>query len=84
MQQRADAKDDWIRQTDAKITESATECQIQAQDSTERYQSSRVVTSQSLWGGLEALGALKLLSGGSAAVGDLHMVTGRDLNLVVG
>jgi len=36
---------------------------------------------------LEALGALKLLSGGSAslaAVDDLHQATGRDLNLVVG
>lgn len=37
--------------------------------------------------GVEALGALKLLSGGSAslaAVDDLHQATGRDLNLVVG
>lgn len=36
---------------------------------------------------LEALGALKLLSGGSAslaAVDDLHQATGRGLNLVVG
>lgn len=36
---------------------------------------------------LEALGALKLLSGGSAslaAMDDLHQATGRDLNLVVG
>jgi len=36
---------------------------------------------------IEALGALKLLSGGSAslaAVDDLHQATGRDLNLVVG
>lgn len=36
---------------------------------------------------LEALGALKLLSGGSAslaAVDDLHQATGRDLNVVVG
>ncbi len=35
---------------------------------------------------LEALGALKLLSGGSAslaAVDDLHMATGRDLNLAI-
>ena len=42
------------------------------------------------WGGvkkIEALGAIKLLSGGSAslaAVDDLHQATGRDLNLVVG
>lgn len=36
---------------------------------------------------IEALGALKLLSGGSAslaAVHDLHQATGRDLNLVFG
>jgi hypothetical protein len=36
---------------------------------------------------IEALGALKLLSGGAAslaAVDDLHQATGRDLNLVVG
>lgn len=36
---------------------------------------------------IEALGALKLLSGGSAslaAVDDFHQATGRDLNLVVG
>ncbi|SMS12806.1 Conserved hypothetical protein [Pseudomonas viridiflava] len=36
---------------------------------------------------IEALGALNLLSGGSAslaAVSDLHQATGRDLNLVVG
>ncbi|RMN36886.1 hypothetical protein ALQ61_03937 [Pseudomonas coronafaciens pv. zizaniae] len=36
---------------------------------------------------IEALSALKLLSGGSAslaAVDDLHQATGRDLNLVVG
>jgi hypothetical protein len=36
---------------------------------------------------IEALGAFKLMSGGSAslpAVDDLHQATGRDLNLVVG
>jgi hypothetical protein len=36
---------------------------------------------------IEALGALKLLSGGSAslaAVDDLHLATGQDLNLAVG
>jgi hypothetical protein len=36
---------------------------------------------------IEALGALKLMSGGTAslaAVDDLHQATGRDLNLVVG
>jgi hypothetical protein len=36
---------------------------------------------------IEALGALKLMSGGSAivaSVDDLHQATGRDLNVVVG
>ena len=36
---------------------------------------------------IEALGALKLMSGGSASlatVDDMHQATGRDLNLVVG
>ena len=60
---------------------------------TERFQShTRTVDDHSTEsvGGiktLEALGALKLLSGGSAslaAVDDLHQATGRDLNLVVG
>lgn len=60
---------------------------------TERYQShNRTVDDHSTesMGGtkkIEALGALKLLSGGSAslaAVDDLHQATGRDLNLVVG
>lgn len=36
---------------------------------------------------IEALGALKLMSGGTAslaAVDDLHQATGRDINMVVG
>lgn len=62
-------------------------------DNAERYQASSVEVddhSTESVGGIktvEALGALKLLSGGSAslaAVDDLHMATGRDLNLVVG
>lgn len=60
---------------------------------TERYQShTRTVDDHSTEsvGGIktiEALGALKPLSGGSAslaAMDDLHQATGRDLNLVVG
>lgn len=60
---------------------------------TERFQNhTRTVddhSSESVGGTktIEALGALKLLSGGSAslaAVDDLHQATGRDLNLVVG
>lgn len=93
VQQRADARGNWLRQTDAKITDRASEREVEALDNAERYQSSRVDVddhSTESVGGIktvEALGALKLLSGGSAslaAVDDLHMATGRDLNLVVG
>ncbi|MHC8344761.1 hypothetical protein [Pseudomonas sp. RT6P73] len=93
VQQRADADGNWIRQTDAKITDRASEREVEALDNAERYQSSTVEVddhSTESVGGIktvEALGALKLLSGGSAslaAVDDMHMATGRDLNLVVG
>lgn len=62
-------------------------------ENTERFQSyTRTVDDHSTESGggtktLEALGALKLLSGGSAslaAVDDLHQAAGPDLNLVVG
>lgn len=93
VQQRADAEGNWTRQTDAKITDLASERDVQALDNQERYQSSRIDiddhSSETIGGTktLEALGALKLLSGGSASlagVDDLHLASGRDLNLVVG
>ena len=71
----------------------AVEREVEALDNAERYQSSTVEVddhSTETVGGIKkvvALGALKLLSGGSAslaAVDDLHQATGRDLNLVVG
>ncbi|PSL95078.1 hypothetical protein [Pseudomonas sp. R9.37] len=92
-QQRVDADGNWLRQTDGKILDKAIERNVEAMSNTERYQShTKNVDDHSteLVGGiktLEALGALKLLSGGSAslaAVDDLHQATGRDLNLVVG
>ena len=92
-QQRVDADGNWLRQTDGKIRDKAIEREVEAMGNTERYQSHiRTVDDHSTEsvGGiktLEALGALKLLSGGSAslaAVDDLHQATGRDLNLVVG
>ena len=91
-QQRVDADGNWLRQTDGKILDKAIEREVEAMGNTERYQShTRTVDDHSTEsvGGiktLEALGALKLLSGGSAslaAVDDLHQATGRDLNLVV-
>ncbi|MGE1174802.1 hemagglutinin repeat-containing protein [Pseudomonas sp. BW7P1] len=92
-QQRVDADGNWLRQTDGKIRDQAIEREVEALDNREQFQShTREVDDHSTEtvGGvkkIEALGALKLLSGGSAsiaAVGDLHLATGRDLNLVVG
>lgn len=92
-QQRVDADGNWLRQTDGRIQDKAAERQVEALDNAEHYQSSVIEVddhSTETVGGVkkvEALGALKLLSGGSAslvAVDDLHQATGRDLNLVVG
>jgi len=92
-QQRVDAEGNWLRQTDGKIQDKAIEREVEALGNTESFQNhTRTVDDHSTEsvGGIktiEALGALKLLSGGSAslaAVDDLHQATGRDLNLVVG
>ncbi len=92
-QQRVDADGNWLRQTDGKIRDKAIEREVEAMANTETFQNhTRTVDDHSTEsvGGIktiEALGALKLLSGGSAslaAVDDLHQATGRDLNLVVG
>lgn len=92
-QQRVDADGNWLRQTDGKIQDKAIKREVEAMQNTESFQShTRMVDDHSTEsvGGIkkiEALGALKLLSGGSAslaAVDDLHQATGRDLNLVVG
>lgn len=92
-QQRVDADGNWVRQTDGRIVDKAIEREVEALDNAETYQSHRVDVddhSSETVGGvkrIEALGALHLLSAGSAslaAVDDLHQATGRDLNLVVG
>ncbi|MBA2928591.1 hypothetical protein G9Q86_08400 [Pseudomonas sp. CCUG 57209] len=92
-QQRVDADGNWLRQTDGKIQDKAVQREVEAMENTESFQThTRTVDDHSTEsvGGIkkiEALGALKLLSGGSAslaAVDDLHQATGRDLNLVVG
>lgn len=92
-QQRVDADGNWLRQTDGKIQDKAIEREVQALDNREQFQSHTQTIddhSTETVGGvkkIEALGALKLLSGGSAslaAVDDLHQATGRDLNLMVG
>ncbi|AZC72370.1 hypothetical protein [Pseudomonas chlororaphis] len=92
-QQRVDADGNWLRQTDGKIQDKAIEREVEAMANTERYQNHAQTiddhSTESVGGikKIEALGALKLLSGGSAslaAVDDLHQATGRDLNLVVG
>lgn len=93
VQQRVDADGNWLRKTDGKIQDQAIEREVDAMSNAERFQShTRTVDDHSTEsvGGvkkIEALGALKLLSGGSAslaAVDDLHQATGRDLNLLVG
>jgi len=92
-QQRVDADGNWLRQTDGKIRDHAIEREVEALDNREQFQSHTQTiddhSTESVGGvkKIEALGALKLLSGGSAslaAVDDLHQATGRDLNLVVG
>lgn len=92
-QQRVDADGNWLRQTDGKIQDKAIEREVEALENREQFQSHTQAIddhSTETVGGMktiEALGALKLLSGGSAslaAVDDLHQATGRDLNLVVG
>lgn len=92
-QQRVEANGDWTRQTDGRIRDKSTERTVESLTNAEQYQSdSRTVDDHSTEsvGGIktiEAMGALKLLSGGSAslaAVDDLQQATGRDLNLVVG
>lgn len=92
-QQRVDADGNWLRQTDGKIQDKAIEREVEALENREQYQShtSNVDdhSTESVGGikTIEALGALKLLSGGAlslAAIDDLHQATGRDLNLVIG
>ncbi|WP_047302169.1 hypothetical protein [Pseudomonas fluorescens] len=92
-QQRVDADGNWLRQTDGKIRDQAIEREVHALDNREHFQShTQTIDDHSTESGggvktIEALGSLKLLSGGSAslaAVDDLHQATGRDLNLVVG
>ncbi|SEH99459.1 hypothetical protein [Pseudomonas asplenii] len=92
-QQRVDADGNWLRQTDGKISDKAIDREVESLTNREQFQShtSKVDdhSTESVGGikKIEALGAMKLLSGGSAslaAVDDLHQATGRDLNLVVG
>ena len=91
-QQRVQADGSWLRQTDGRIRDESIEREVQSLSNTERHQSSTLQiddhSTESVGGikKIEALGALKLLSAGSAslaAVDDLHQATGRDLNLVV-
>jgi hypothetical protein len=93
VQQRVDADGNWTRSTDGKIRDEAIEREVQALGNREQFQSHTQDVEQHSTesvGGvkkIEALGALKLLSGGTAsiaAVDDLHQATGRDLNQVVG
>lgn len=92
-QQRVDADGNWLRQTEGRIRDKSIERDVESLTNTERHQSSTVEvddhSTESVGGikTIEAVGALKLLSGGSAslaALDDLHLASGRDLNQVVG
>jgi hypothetical protein len=92
-QQRVDAAGNWTRLTDGKISDQSLERQVDSGTNQEKYQShdQNVAThSTEQVGGIkriDALGALKLNSAGTAtlaALDDMHQATGRDLNLVVG
>ena len=92
-QQRVDADGNWLRQTEGRIRDKSIERDVESLTNTERHQSSQVEvddhSTESVGGvkTIEAVGALKLLSGGSAslaALDDLHLASGRDLNQVVG
>ncbi|MGP5238952.1 hypothetical protein [Pseudomonas helleri] len=92
VQQRVDAEGNWLRQTDGKIRDHSLEREVEALGNSEKYQSHDQDVehhSTEKVGGIkriDALGALKLLSGGTASlasVDDMHQATGRDYNLVV-
>lgn len=93
VQQRVDADGNWLRLTDGKIRDRATEREVEALGNSEKYQSHAQDVdhhSTETVGGIkriDALGALKLNSAGTAtlaALDDMYQDTGRDLNLVVG
>ena len=93
VQQRVDADGNWLRQTDGKIRDHSLEREVEALGNREKYQShDQDVENHSTEkvGGIkriDALGALKLNSAGTATVAaldDMHQATGRDYNLVVG
>jgi hypothetical protein len=92
-QQRVEANGNWLRSTDGRIRDESIDREVESLNNSEKHQTSTVEvdnhSTESVGGTktIEALGALKLLSGGSAslaAIDDLHQATGRDLNLVIG
>ena len=92
-QQRADADGNWLRQSDGRIRDDSLEREVSALANAEHYQTTVIEVDDHATervGGIkriEALGALKLLSGGSATLGgvdDLNLATGRDLNQAAG
>ena len=93
VQQRVDAEGNWLRLTDGKIRDHSLEREVESLGNREKYQSHDQDVehhSTEKVGGIkriDALGAIKLLSGGNASlasVDDMHQATGRDYNLVVG
>ncbi|MDG9671795.1 hypothetical protein ONV78_28930 [Hahella sp. CR1] len=92
VRQRVSAKGDWLRETHEDITDKSARRCVDALDNQERYQNSRTEVSEHSAEHIgsvktvEALGALKLLSGGHAnlSVADnLNLTTAADLNQAV-
>jgi len=89
-QQRVDATGNWSRQTDMRIRDESFEREVIADTNAERYNSSQIRVDEHATEQvagiktLEACGALKLLSGGSAllaSVDNLHVATSRSYTL---
>ncbi|ABC27284.1 conserved hypothetical protein [Hahella chejuensis KCTC 2396] len=92
VRQRVSAKGDWLRETHGDITDTSARRRVDALDNQERYQDSQIEVSEhsvEQVGGVktvEALGALKLLTGGHAnlsAADNLNLTTAADLNQAV-
>ncbi|ABC33411.1 uncharacterized protein conserved in bacteria [Hahella chejuensis KCTC 2396] len=92
VRQRVSAKGDWLRETHGDITDTSARRRVDALENQERYQDSLTEVSEHSAehvGGVktvEALGALKLLSGGHAnlsAADNLNLTTAADLNQAI-
>ncbi|WP_020411017.1 hypothetical protein [Hahella ganghwensis] len=91
--QKVTAKGDWLRETHGNISDTSSTRKVNVLDNQEHYQNTSMEVLEhcpAMVAGtkkVEALGALKLLSGGHAnlsAVDNLNLTTASDLNQAVG